>query len=113
MSLTRYNRTGINWGIETEGFPYVKLSDLKEGETYVLRGCFVTPDNGYGAGAVLITDDKLVNIPQRYVELVNTIRSTKEDVKDIMEGKVGFHYETFVNPKYKNAGYTIVFDDIQ
>mgnify|MGYP006908808508 CR=1 FL=1 len=113
MSLKKYNRTGINWSIETEGFPYVKLSDLKEGETYVLRGCFVTPDNGYGEGAVFITDGQFVNIPQRYVELVNTIRSTKEDVQDIIDGKVGFHYQTFQNPKYKNLGYTIVFDDIQ
>ena len=112
MSLTRYNRTGINWNIETEGFPYKKLSELEEGHVYTLRGCFVTPDNGYGPGAVFIIDDALVNLPQRYVDLVNTIRSEKGDVQDIKDGRVGFHYEVFQNTKYKNPGYTIVFDDL-
>lgn len=112
MSLTRLNKTGINWNIETDGFPFMKLSELDQGKIYTLRGCFVTPDNGFGPGAVFITDSALINLPQRYVDTINEIRTTPEDVADIKAGKVGFHYETFQNPKYKNLGYTIIFDDL-
>ena len=112
MSFKKFNHTGINWGINTDHFPYKKLSELEAGKTYPLLGCFVTPDNGYGEGAVLITTDALVNVPQRYVETVMNIRADREAVDEIKAGKVGFHFETFKNPKYKNVGYSIVFDDI-
>lgn len=111
MSLTRYNRTGINWGIDTENFEYKKLSELTEGQVYPLRGMFVTPDNGYGEGAVLITDSCMVNIPQRYVAMINEIRASKQDVEDIIAKKVGFHFETFKS-KYGTPGYTVFFDDL-
>lgn len=111
MSLKKYNKTGINWGIETDGFAYVKLAELEEGKIYPLRGMFVTPDNGFGEGAVLITDSCMVNIPQRYVQMINEIRASKEDVEEIIAGKCGFHYETFTS-KYGTPGYTIAFDDL-
>ena len=112
MAITKHNFNGINWGFDTEGLPYKKLQELEAYRTYTLRGCFVTPDHGYGEGAVLITDDALVNVPARYVQTILDIRSDKEDVKDIKAGKVGFHYEMFKS-KYGRDGYGIVFDEIK
>lgn len=113
MKIQQFNHTGINWGVETDDFPYKKLADLRKEKTYPLLGCFVTPDNGYGAGAVLITSDALINIPQRYVETIMQIRNDPECVEEIKSGKVGFHYVTFRNPKYKNEGYSLVFDELK
>ena len=113
MAIARHNFNGINWGIETEGLPYKKLSDLEVGKVYPLFGCFVTPDHGYGEGAVLITEGALVNIPGRYVETVLAIRSSKEDVQDIKDGKCGFHYEKFMHPKYKRESYSLAFDELK
>lgn len=111
MAITKYNFNGINWGIESDRLPFVKLADLEEGQVYTLRGCYVTPDRGYGEGAVLITDEANVNVPGRYVQTILDIRSDKEDVKDIKAGKVGFHYEMFKS-KYGRDGYGIVFDEL-
>ena len=112
MAITKHNFNGINWGFNTDNLPYKKLQELEENRTYILRGCFVTPDHGFGEGAVLITDDALVNVPARYVQTILDIRSDKEDVKDIKAGKVGFHYEMFKS-KYGRDGYGIVFDEIK
>lgn len=112
MAITKHNSSVINWGIETEGMPFKKLSELEEGKVYTLRGCFATPDNGYGPGAVLITDDALINVPQRYVDLVQTIRNDPDDIEQIKEGKAGFRYSVFQSQKYKNKGYGIDLVDL-
>ena len=112
MALSRHNTNVINWGIDTKDFPYVKISELKEGETYPLLGCFITADNGYGEGAVFITDGKLVNVPQRYVDLVKEIRSSEEDVQQIKEGRAAFRYASFQPKNHKNKGYSITLEDV-
>lgn len=112
MAITKFNTNIINWGIETDGFPFKKLNELEEGKVYVLRGCFTTPDNGYGMGAVLIIDDALINVPQRYVELVQEIRNDPEVIDQIKAGKAGFRYSVFQSAKYKNKGYGIDLLDL-
>lgn len=111
--LKKFNRNVINWEINTESFPYIKLKDLEEGKDYPLRGCFTSPDNGYGEGAVLITDSAMINIPQRYVSLVNEIREDPEAVEQIKAGKAAFHYVSFQPKDHKNKGYRIVLVDVE
>lgn len=113
MALSRHNTSIINWGIETQDFPYVSLKNLTEGESYPLLGCFITPDNGYGDGAVFITDGKLVNVPQRYVDLVKDIRSNEEDIRQIKEGRAAFKYTSFQPKNHKNKGYNITLEDVE
>lgn len=113
MAITKFNHGNvIDWGINTEGFPFKKLKDLPEGTTFRLRGCFVSPDNGYGPGAVLITDTENINIPQRYVDTINDIRNDPEAVQEIKDGKAGFHYVTFKSRNNGGTGYNVIFDEI-
>lgn len=115
MSITRHNKSNnVDWGIKTEGWPYVKISELIPGELYIMRGCFITPDNGYGRGAVLIeaAGSRLVNIPQRYVETIADIMSDPQDVAQIKAGKAGFRYSEFISEKFKRTGYDVEFVDL-
>ena len=111
MALKKFNQNVINWEIDTKDFPYRKLQELEEGKSYSLRGCFISPDNGYGEGAVLISDDALINIPQRYVQMVQMIRDDSEAVEQIKAGHAGFHYTTFQPKNHKNKGYNIILED--
>lgn len=112
MALSRHNTNIINWGIDTKDYPYVKLSELEEGKSYPLLGCYITADNGYGEGAVFITDGRLINVPQRYTDLVKEIRASEEDVQQIKDGKAAFKYSTFQPKNHKNKGYSITLEDL-
>lgn len=113
MGISDLNRKGnVNFDINTDGFPYVKVSELVEGQTYVLKGCFITGDHGYGKGAVLITDGKMVNIPNRYVDVIQEIIDNKQFVDDINAGKCAFKYETFVSKKFNRKSYEIIFMEV-
>lgn len=108
MSLTDHNSTKANWEIDTDGFEFVKLQTLTEGQHYPLRGCFVSPDNGYGRGAVLISNDRYVNIPQRNVEMIEDVCRDQSAVDEINSGKAFFWYECF-KTKQGQTGYQIYF----
>ena len=73
MKITELNyKGGIDWGVDTKNMEFVKCAEMPQGTTLKLHGVFITPDNGYGRGAVAILDDTLMNMPQRYVEVVET-----------------------------------------
>ena len=73
--------------------------------------CFINPNRGFGGGAVLITDDFLLNIPGRYIDNINHIMSDPETVEDIKAGKCGFIVTSFISEKFKRTGYSIEFVD--
>ena len=88
MGISKFNKGNkIDWGIDTKSLPFKKTSEVELNKTYDLKGCFITPDRGFGGGAVLITDDFLLNIPGRYIDNINNIMSDPETVEDIKAGK--------------------------
>lgn len=112
MGISKFNKgSKIDWKVNTEGWDFKKLSELVAGQEYPLKGCFTTPDTGYGVGAVLISDGFLVNIPARYVEDVKAIMSDAETIECIIAGKCAFKYDTFISEKYKRTGYSVEFID--
>lgn len=106
------NSNHVDWSIDTQDFKFFKLKDLDASKTYIVRGCFITPDAGYGVGAVIILDDKLVNLPARYVELVKKILSNPEMIAAIKSGKCGMKVSSFTS-KYGRVGYSIDLFDIK
>ena len=110
MGISKFNKGNkINWGIDTKSLPFKKTSEVELNKTYDLKGCFITPDRGFGCGAVLITDDFLLNIPGRYIDNINNIMSDPETVEDIKAGKCGFIVTSFISEKFKRTGYSIKF----
>lgn len=111
MSLSNFNRSHVAWTKNTEGWKdYKKCRELEEGKHYPFYGCFVTPDNGYGEGGVIISDGFFVNAPKDFVQDIKAIRENPKAVEAINEGKETFRIEKFYAKKYKRDGYRIVLD---
>lgn len=112
MGISKFNKGNkIDWRIDTKSLPFKKTSEMELNKIYDLKGCFITPDKGYGKGAVLISDGFLLNIPARYVDDINNIVADAEVVEDIKAGKCGFIVTSFISEKFKRTGYSIEFVD--
>ena len=110
MGISKFNKGGkIDWGIDTTSMTFKKTSEVELNKTYDLKGCFITPDRGYGEGAVLISDGFLLNIPARYIDTINDIILDSEVVEEIKSGKCGFIVTSFISEKFKRTGYSIEF----
>ena len=113
MKITDLNyKGGIDWGIDTKNMDFKKWEEMPHETPLNVHGFFTTPDNGYGRGSVAILDDVLLNLPQRYVETVDTILSDDEMIDEIKAGKVAIEISTFVSKKYKKVGYDITFVEV-
>ena len=113
MGLSKLNHaTNHKWSFNSEGFEYKKCADLELGKTYILRGCFITADNGYGRGAVFTTDDCNVNVPQSMVAIVEEINKNDDYIQQIEEGHAGFVLSTYEN-KQKKICYDVKLVDIE
>lgn len=114
MGISRHNKfKAIDWGVNTDGWQFKKVAELIPNEVYPVKGCFITGDNGYGEGAVLISNGYLVNIPPRYVEIVREIMNSADDIEQIKSGKCGFRYSEFTPKNYPNrVGYDVEFIDL-
>ena len=113
MKITDLNYKGrIDWGIDTKNMDFKKCEEMPHETELKVHGFFTTPDNGYGRGAVAILDDVLLNLPQRYVETVDTILSDDEMIEEIKEGKVAIKISSFTSKKFKKVGYDITFVEV-
>ena len=113
MKITELNyKGGIDWGIDTKNMNFKKCEEMPHETPLKVHGFFTTPDNGYGRGSVAILDDVLLNLPERYVETVDTILSDDEMIDEIKAGKVAIEISTFISKKYKKVGYDIMFVEV-
>lgn len=113
MKITDLNCKGrIDWGVDTRDMEFMKCADMPKEVPLKLHGVFITADNGYGRGAVAILDYSLMNMPQRYVESVETILSDDEMVQEIKDGKVAIEISEFTSKKYKKVGYNVTFVEV-
>ena len=110
MGISKFNKGNkIDWGIDTKSMPFKKTSEVELNKIHDLKGCFITPDRGFGEGAVLISDGFLLNIPARYLDNIKHILSYTETVEEIKSGKCGFVVTSFISKKFKRTGYSIEF----
>ena len=115
--FTKYRRNmSIDWGIDTKEFPFVKCSDIEERgllETEIpIFGIFTTPDSGYGEGCIVILENELLSIPQRYLPEFRDYMDDPEVVEVIKAHKAAIIVSTFVSNKYKKKGYDVEFKEI-
>lgn len=112
MKITDLNYKGINWNIDTKDMDFKKCEEMPQNTELKVHGFFTTPDNGYGRGAVAILDDVLLNLPQRYVETVDTILSDDEMIDEVKTGKVAIVISSFISKRYKKVGYDVTFVEV-
>lgn len=114
MAFSRLSRVKkVDWNYNTEGFEFKKCADMPLDTIFIVRGAFITPDRGFGRGAVLILDDCNLNLSARYLEDVEAILDDTELQEDIKTGKAGIKITTFISDKYKKTGYNVEFLDIK
>ena len=87
------NGGGIDWGINTEGFPYKKLQELDQSKNYPVNGMFINRNKSekelkeFGPSVVLIIDGCLLSIPNHYEAAVQSILDDLEKVEAVKDGK--------------------------
>lgn len=100
------------WNYDTTDFDYVKTSDVFAkiaSVPFIIHGVFLTSDNGFGEGAVLIADKCFVNAPKNFVSIAKEILNDDNAVNEINEHGAKVFIEKFYSKKYKRDGYSIVF----
>lgn len=103
------NTDTIDWGINTQGFEWVKASAIPEG-SYTVHGVFMKKDKsgaGYGDTPCAIVPGAVVYLPQRYANYVEAIGNDPELVGKI---KSGACLATFKPYTCKNGKNTILFE---
>lgn len=102
MNFGKYNKfKTIDWGMNTENFPYTKLSDYPENATLQIKGLFLIKDNLNGGNqAIAILKDSFVNLPKHKVEVVTEIINDEDSVNAIKDGQC--YIKTY---KYKSEKY--------
>lgn len=111
--FSKYHRNmSIDWGIDTSDFPFVKCSDQPHEEKIPIFGFFITPDSGYGEGAIVILEDKLLSLPQRYVDDIRQYMDDPEVVEVTKDHKAAIIITPFESKKYKKTGYDVEFTEL-
>lgn len=107
----KYNKSfnKVDWGIDTKDFPFVKCSDQKQDKKIAIKGFFITPDSGYGEGAIVILKEELLSIPQRYVQQIKDMLNDEEVVEAVKNGQCGIIITEFESKKFKKTGYDVEF----
>ncbi len=107
MDFSKFNKSQydkIDWGKNTEGFSFKKISDLvSEGKNDVVcYGFFFTKSDNYGLSPVAILSDCLLNIPTHLREAVEEILKDTEAVSEIKAGKLSLHFRDYTSKRYGN-----------
>lgn len=111
--FSKYMRNmSIDWGIDTTELPFVKCSDQELDVKIPIYGFFITPDSGYGEGAIVIIDHALLSLPQRYVETIKKLMDDPAVVEVVKDHKAGIIISEFTSKKYKKTGYDVEFIEL-
>lgn len=111
--FTKYQRNmSIDWGLDTTDFPFVKCSEQPLEEKIPIYGFFITPDSGYGEGAIVILEKELLSLPQRYVDQIRKFMDDPEVVETVKAHKAAIIITTFESKKYKKQGYDVEFTEL-
>lgn len=115
--FSKYQRNmSIDWGIDTSSLPFTNCTELKESGLIDVKipiyGLFITLDNGYGESPVAILEDKLLSMPQRYLDMVKDFMDDPDVVNAIKAKNAAIIISTFESKKYKKTGYDIEFVEL-
>lgn len=111
--FSKYRRNmSIDWGVDTSDFPFVKCSEQPLEEKIPIYGFFITPDSGYGEGAIVILEHELLSLPQRYVEDIKKFMDDTDVVDAVKDHNCGIVITTFESKKYKKQGFDVEFVEL-
>lgn len=107
----RYNK-GVSYAKSIpDNAMYVKLADLKEQTVYPVEALFINTKSKFGESGVILSGDKLVNLPQHLTPTIKEMRSDEELTDDINAGLFGFTVYSYSGRNGK--GYSVNWCDIK
>ena len=98
--MGRFNKGGIDWGVDTKALNYMKLSELSVGETRKIQGVFINSKGNFDAHPVAISDGVLIDLPSHQTDTVKEILESPEVVEAIKAGHVGFTVRSYDSDKF-------------
>ena len=110
-----YNREKL-FDIDTEGFEYLNLDDIFDGDesrVFPCNGIYISTKGYYGKHPIVATDNCYVNLPQHMMDMCEDILNDKRAVKAINDGRVGFTIYKYVQKRFGTECYSIRWVDIK
>lgn len=96
MSIAaKYNKGGIDWGINTKEFEFKKLSTFNVGQVIPVRGIFINHKSQFGDSPAIITDNCNVNLPHHMADTIKEMLRDQELIDAIKACKVGAKVEQY------------------
>lgn len=96
MAISKFNKQSVYFDVDTEGFQFCKIKELKLDTDYKLLGVFLK-DGKFGTYPIYIVDGWLVDGTPSMAETVKLILADPEAVADIKNGKAGIRVRTYDN----------------
>lgn len=103
--VSKYNKVNPFSYINTDGFNYVELQDIKDtvgDKPYKIEGLYINPKGKFGDEPVAIGDHILINLPRYLVEDVRDMLQDDEVINAIKAGKVGITVGEYTNDYSKS-----------
>ena len=113
MNFTVFNKNNfekIEWGINTDGFSFKKLSDFyNQGiKTIQIFGFFFVKSENYGLQPVAILRDCLLNLPTHKKDIISDMLKNPEAVKAIKNGECSLTFRQYKS-KHNKISYDFDF----
>lgn len=99
MSFASKHNHEPKFKVDTKGWPYVDLKDLKADHIYKLEGFYINHKSQYDPTPVFITERMLVNMPVHLTKECQEILENEIEVSEIKDGKVGFELRSYKDKK--------------
>lgn len=90
MSFANRFNKGNRFDVDTNGFDFLKLSELERGKVYKLKGVYINNKGSYGPSPVAIIEGHFVNLPNYTLSVVQDMLTDDEAIDWIKSGKTGF-----------------------
>ena len=88
-SIKRFNKAKL-FDVNLEGKVTVKLSELEEGQVFIVNAIMFTEKGRFGKSAFIVSGDNIVYLPKHKVKECEEILCDEEIVEAIKRGKIGF-----------------------
>ena len=112
MSFAKKRNKGSKFSINTQGFDFKKLYELKDDQVYQVYGVKVFTTK-YGDSPAAILKDCYVNLPKHMADDVYEILVDDDDVDAMKGGKGGLKKRSYNSGKYDRDCIGIEWVDIE
>lgn len=104
------NTNGRKWKIDGKDFPFMKLKEIGEGNSFAIFGLYINKKGKFGAHPVAISSSMKVDLPPHLTESVEKIIASDVMCEAIETGKCGAEVYKYVSNG--KECYSINFKDL-